>query len=120
MGVEFTRPTINSTNATIAKRYTFNASTGQIEVLGDIVNAFLYIINTETNTFIYDASNPSLTGTQNSNKIEVSFDTSAMLNTDNLLIVFDAVIADFKEQLLNNLLSQQVLTNELLKEIIAR
>lgn len=74
------------------KNYSFNKTTGEV-TLSDYVtirlDSVLAVINVTARVIIYKTGDPVLSGTVATNKLTVAYDTSAMADTDKLLILYD-------------------------------
>lgn len=58
------------------------------------LSRILLITNVTANTIVYQFNNPALGGTVAGNVLTLTFDTSAMNNTDKLQIIYDCAIGD--------------------------
>jgi hypothetical protein len=76
---------------TLLKNYKFNAADKTVTILdGNItLDNLLIITNVTTNTIIYNFSAPTKGGVLSGNVLTLTFDTTAMSNTDTLQIFAD-------------------------------
>lgn len=81
----------------LIKNYTFDKTTGTV-TFTDFANIalerLLLITNVTTNTLIYQFNSPALGGVVTGNAINLTYDTSAMNNTDKLQIIYDSSTGD--------------------------
>lgn len=118
MGVQNENIDVSPQGAKIALNYLFEAANGLVIVNEIDFEEVLYIINTETNTTIYNVSDSFLTAELHNNQLTVDYDTTSMLDTDKLLIVYASKERNIEAETLIEILQEIKITNKLLKKIL--
>ena len=99
--------------------YSFNASARQVTfrdyaATGISLDSILLITNTTANVIIYNFADPTAGGTVSGNVLTLTYNTTAMNNTDKLMIYYDDANIPVKDSTLQLLENQ----NDLLRRMV--
>jgi hypothetical protein len=109
---------LSTGSAKIAHEWDFSASDGTISLHKKDLNKFLYIVNITDNIVIYDPVDTSRGGTRTDHSMNLGYDTSAMSDSDDLLIIYEPFIMDEMPDLAQEILTELQTTNKLLKKVL--
>lgn len=104
-------------NTRVSNNYSFNASTKLVTVNDKDFNKVVSIINQETNDVLYNIGDPSLSGTIYNTEVLLDFDTTSMDDSDTLFILYEAIVVDNIERLLQKQIDNQKQIIKLLSKI---
>ena len=91
MGYTNEKNILSTSDSKVSKNYTFNTTTKVVTVADFDFKEFLYIVNLNTNTAIYNATDEFLTGAIQGNTVRVDADLSGMKDGDRLLILYNSI-----------------------------
>lgn len=117
MGYTNEKNILSTSDSKVSKTYTFNTTTKVVTVADFDFKEFLYIVNLNTNTAIYNATDEFLTGAIQGNTVRVDADLSGMKNGDRLLILYNSIDTNEETTALIEILDEIRITNKLLKKI---
>jgi len=110
---------VMSENASLCEAFTFNAAAQSISCNEQGFRRYLFIINVTDGVVIYNPSNAGTTGLRVSRTtMRLTYDTTAMSDTDDLLVFIDRVENDVDARASKDALEEMLLQTKLLNERI--
>jgi len=105
------------TNIKVSESYVFHAANQSIHVLDGDLNQILFAVNTTDGIVIYNPVESGLGGTRIDGTIQLDFDTTAMSDSDSLLILYSPDTDILMITVLDGILDQLKMQTKILKKI---
>jgi hypothetical protein len=117
MGYTNEKNILTTSDSKISKNYTFDVVSKVVTISDFDFKEFLYIVNINTNTPIYNATDEFLTGMVQGNSIALDTDLTGMANGDKLLILYNSLDTSEETETLLDILDEIKKTNKILAKI---
>lgn len=115
LGVASTYPL--SVRTIVSTDYVFDASQGVLTVNDNNFVRLMLVVNLTDGVVIYNPISSTLGGTTLGHDTNLTYDTTSMSDTDELMVLYEAMSVPYEETVLDQILSELQTQTKLLRKI---